>query len=61
MWDVERARSVKLSLELANPKKVNGIDRSEDYVKSARSRVNQANAEFEVGDAQSLPIDSQIV
>jgi len=48
-------------LELANPKKVKGIDRSEDYVKSARSKVSDPSAEFDFGDAQALPIESQIV
>src|SRR5689334_12234385 len=45
-------------LKLTNPKKVKGIDRSEDYVSTARSRVVHPNAEFATGDAQSLPIDS---
>ena len=46
-------------LYLINPKQVKGIDRSEDYVKTARQRVNHSNAVFEVGDAQSLPVDSE--
>ena len=45
-------------LNLTNPKQVKGIDRSEDYVNTARQRVNRANVGFEVGDAQSLPVDS---
>jgi ubiquinone/menaquinone biosynthesis C-methylase UbiE len=45
-------------LKLTNPKKVKGVDRSEDYVNTARSRINHSNAEFEVGDAQSLPVES---
>jgi len=48
-------------LELADPQQVKGIDRSEDYVKSARSKVNHLNAEFETGDAQALSIESQMV
>lgn len=46
-------------LELTNPKKVKGIDRSEAYVETARGRVNYPLAKFEVGDAQSLPVDSE--
>lgn len=43
-------------LELANPKKVKGIDRSDGYVEYARQIVSDPRAEFEVGDAQSLPV-----
>jgi len=46
-------------LNLANPKKVKGIDSSEGFLKSARNRINHSQAEFEVGDAQSLPIESE--
>jgi len=46
-------------LEMANPKTVNGIDRSEDYVESARSRVDDPRAEFEVGNAQTLSFESE--
>lgn len=45
-------------LDIANPKKVKGIDRSEDYVDFTRSRLNDVRAEFEVGNAQALPVDS---
>jgi SAM-dependent methyltransferase len=45
-------------LNTANPRKVKGIDRSEDYVEFARSRVNDARAEFVVGNAMSLPVES---
>src|SRR6266487_5076452 len=48
-------------LKLTNPEKLKGIDRSEDYVKSARSKVNYPNVEFDTGDAQSLPVESEIV
>jgi SAM-dependent methyltransferase len=47
-------------LEMANPKTVNGIDRSEAYVESVRSRVNDPRAEFEVGNAQTLSFESEI-
>ena len=43
----------------ANPKTVMGIDRSEDYVNSARSRVHDPNARFETGDAGALPVESE--
>jgi len=46
-------------LTLAKPAKVKGIDRSEDFVHTARSRVNQANVEFDPGDAQSLLVKSE--
>ena len=42
-------------LELANPKKVKGIDRSEGYVEFLLSHVNDPRMEFEVGNAQTLP------
>lgn len=45
-------------VERANPKNVKGIDRSEDYVEFAQSRVNDPRAEFEVGNAQTLPVES---
>jgi SAM-dependent methyltransferase len=46
-------------LEMANPKTVNGIDRSEDYVESARSKINDPRAGFEVGNAQMLSFESE--
>jgi SAM-dependent methyltransferase len=46
-------------LEMANPKNVKGIDRSESYVEFARSRVDDPRAEFEVGNAQVLPVESE--
>ena len=45
-------------LTTSNPKKVKGIDRSDDFVEFARNRVKDPRAEFEVGDAQALPVDS---
>ena len=42
-------------LELANPKKVKGIDRSEGYVEFLLSHVSDPRVEFEVGNAQTLP------
>lgn len=43
-------------LELTGPRMVKGIDRSEEFVKMARNSVNSSKAEFESGDAQSLPV-----
>ena len=45
-------------LDIANPEKVKGIDRSEQYVEFARNRVDHPQAEFEVGNAQALPVES---
>ncbi len=45
-------------LDLANPRSVKGIDRSESYVEFVRSKINLPQAEFEVADAQALPVDS---
>jgi SAM-dependent methyltransferase len=46
-------------LAMANPKKIKGIDRSEGFVEFARQQVNHPTIEFEVGDAQALPIESE--
>lgn len=46
-------------LGMTNPQTVNGIDRSEAYVDSVRSRVNDPRAEFEVGNAQTLSFESE--
>lgn len=45
-------------LAQANPKKVKGIDRSQGFVEFARSRVADSRVDFEVGDAQALPVES---
>jgi len=47
-------------LEMANPKNIKGIDRSEDYVEFARSRINDSRAGFEVGNAQTLSLESEV-
>jgi SAM-dependent methyltransferase len=49
----------KTILEIANPQKVKGIDRSEDYVEFARNRIDDPRAEFEAGNAQELPVESE--
>ncbi len=46
-------------LDLANPKNLKGLDRSEGYVEFARSRVSDPRAVFEAGDAQALPVESE--
>jgi ubiquinone/menaquinone biosynthesis C-methylase UbiE len=46
-------------LTLNNPKSVKGIDRSEEFIATARGRVSHSNAEFTRGDAQSLPVESE--
>ena len=46
-------------LETCNPKIVKGVDRSDGFVAYARAKVTDPRAEFEVGDAQSLPVNSE--
>jgi len=46
-------------LATANPRKLKGIDRSERFVEFARQQVNYPKIEFEVGDAQALPVESE--
>ena len=46
-------------LELARPRLVKGIDRSEGFVNTARSRVNHAKVQFDTGDAQALPVEAE--
>lgn len=46
-------------LDITNPGQVRGIDRSEDFVEFARSTVTDARAEFEVANAQALPVGSE--
>ena len=43
-------------LSTAKPARVKGIDRSDGFLKFAREKVWDARAEFEVGDAQDLPV-----
>jgi SAM-dependent methyltransferase len=45
-------------VECAAPAAVVGVDRSEGFLSSARSRVGDPRARFEVGDAQALPVAS---
>lgn len=45
-------------LNLANPEKVQGIDRSDGFVNTARSQVIHSRVDFQTGDATSLPVES---
>ena len=45
-------------IEHGNPNSVIGMDASPSYVEYAKARIVSPRARFEVGDAQSLPIDT---
>ena len=45
-------------LDTAAPGSVKGIDRSEGYVAFAREHVRDERVQFEVGDAQALPVET---
>ena len=45
-------------IEQMHPNSVIGIDSSPGYAAYARSRIESPRARFEVGDAQSLPLDT---
>ncbi len=42
-------------LQLASPASIKGIDRSDAYIAHARKQVQDQRAQFEIGDAQTLP------
>jgi ubiquinone/menaquinone biosynthesis C-methylase UbiE len=44
-------------LEVGAPRRIKGIDRSEQFIAHARQQVRDARVSFEVGDAQSLPAE----
>jgi ubiquinone/menaquinone biosynthesis C-methylase UbiE len=46
-------------LQLAEPARVKGIDRSEGFVNFARERLQDTRVQFEVGDAEALTDDSE--
>jgi SAM-dependent methyltransferase len=46
-------------LDLSNPKEVKGIDRSKDYVAVVQSQVQDPRVSFDVGNAQSLPVETE--
>jgi len=45
-------------LDSTAPGTVKGIDRSEGYVALAREQIRDERAQFEVGDAQALPVET---
>jgi SAM-dependent methyltransferase len=45
-------------LEMSNPRKIKGVDRSEAFVEFVQARVQDPRAEFEVANAQALPIET---
>src|SRR5690349_7991323 len=45
-------------LQNESPRSVKGIDASPGFIAYAKARVRDARAEFEVGDAQSLPVET---
>ena len=49
----------RMIIDAASPKSVKGIDRSAGFLEFARQRVMDPRVEFEVGDAQSLPVESE--
>lgn len=46
-------------LDIAKPMRLKGIDRSAGVIEYARQRLDNALAEFEVGDAQSVPVQNE--
>jgi SAM-dependent methyltransferase len=45
-------------LELAGPRELKAIDQSAGYIEHLRLLIDDARAQFEVGDAQALPVES---
>jgi SAM-dependent methyltransferase len=45
-------------VERANPRSLRGVDASPAFVGHARQRVSDGRAQFEVGDARSLPLEA---
>jgi SAM-dependent methyltransferase len=45
-------------LEVASPQSVLGVDPSDGYLAFAREQIQDTRAEFLVGDAQALPVES---
>ncbi len=48
-------------LDHANPKHVRSVDASPGYIEYAKAHVTAGPVSFEVGDAQSLPVDAESV
>jgi SAM-dependent methyltransferase len=49
----------QIILEKSNPALLKGIDRSEGFVEFAQSSMDDPRVEFEVGNAQALPVQSE--
>ena len=49
---------IQTIIETENPNSIIGIDPSPGYTEYAKARIASPCARFEVGDAQSLPIDT---
>lgn len=49
---------IQTIIETGNPSSVIGIDPSPGYIEYAKARIASPRARFEVGDAQSLPMDT---
>lgn len=45
-------------IETASPGTVTGVDSSPGYIEYVKGRIENPRARFEVGDAQSLPVDA---
>jgi SAM-dependent methyltransferase len=45
-------------LARASPKSVQGVDPSSGFIEYAKARITRGRADFQVGDARSLPIDT---
>jgi SAM-dependent methyltransferase len=46
-------------LQIADPSKAKGLDRSEGFVAYARAKITDKRADFEVADAQALPVEDK--
>lgn len=46
-------------LDITNPRRVTGIDRSEGFVNTAQKNVTNPKAAFDIGDARELPVMSE--
>ncbi len=51
----------QMILMYCQPNKIKGIDRSEGFVQYARDKVNDQRAEFEVSDAQAIPVEDNVL